>query len=303
MPPATPRRVAVTGATGFIGSALVARLRGEGHTVLRVTRRPDGAEDVRWDPARGEIDAARLEGLDAVIHLAGENVGERWTAEHKRRIVDSRVQGTTLLARTLAGLARRPAALVSGSGSGWYGDTGDRAVDESAPQGAGFLAEVVAAWEAAAEPARAAGIRVVHPRLGVVLHESGGALARMLPVFRMGAGGRLGDGRQWFSWISRDDAVRALAFLALESDLAGPVNVVAPAPVTNADFTHALGAALHRPAALVVPGFALKLAYGDMAEETLLTGQRLRADRLLGTGFRFRHPTVDAALRAALDDG
>lgn len=300
MPAATPRRLAVTGATGFIGSALVALLRGEGHTVLRVTRRPAGAEDVRWDPARGEMDAGRLEGLDAVIHLAGENVGERWTAEHKRRVLDSRVQGTTLLARTLAGLARRPVALVSGSASGWYGDTGDRAMDESAPRGEGFLAEVVAAWEAAAGPARATEIRVVHPRLGVVLHESGGALARMLPVFRLGAGGRLGDGKQWFSWISRDDAVRALAFLALESDLAGPVNVVAPAPVTNADFTHALGAALHRPAALVVPGFALKLAYGDMAEETLLTGQRLRADRLLGAGFRFRHPTVEEGLRAAM---
>ena len=306
MPPATdatPRRVVVTGATGFIGSALVALLRAAGHTVLRLTRRPAGADDVRWDPARGEIDAAALDDAEAVIHLAGENIGERWTDEQRRRILDSRVQGTALLARSFAALARPPRVFVSGSATGIYGDSGDREVDEHGAPGAGFLSEVVQAWEAAAEPARAAGLRVVHPRLGIVLHESGGALARMLPVFRLGVGGRLGSGRQWMSWISRDDAVRALAFLALDALLDGPVNVVAPEPVRNADFTHALGHALGRPAVTVVPGFALTLAYGRMAEETLLTGQRVRCDRLLAAGFTFHHPTLDAALRAALGDG
>ena len=238
-----------------------------------------------------------------MIHLAGESIGQRWTDEEKRRILDSRVQGTSLLAGALAGLANPPRALVSISGVGIYGDGGDRELDESSPPGAGFLADVVQAWEAAAEPARAAGLRVVHPRLGIVLHESGGALARMLPVFRLGVGGRLGSGRQWMSWISRDDAVRALAFLALDAVLDGPVNVAAPEPVRNTVFTHALGHALGRPAVTVVPGFALTLAYGRMAEETLLTGQRVRCDRLLAAGFTFHHPTLDAALRAALDDG
>jgi uncharacterized protein (TIGR01777 family) len=189
---------------------------------------------------------------------------------------------------------------VSGSATGVYGDAGDREVDESGPPGSGFLADVVRAWEGATEPAREAGLRVVHPRLGVVLHESGGALARMLPVFRLGAGGRLGDGRQWMSWVAREDAVRALAFLALEASLDGPVNVVAPEPARNAEFTQALGRALGRPAPLAVPGFALELAYGEMARETLLAGQRVRCDRLRSAGFAFRYPTLDEALHAAL---
>ena len=304
LPPA-PRllRVAVTGASGFLGRALLPLLRARGHTVVPVSRSArDGA--VRWDPARGEIDARGLAGVDAAIHLAGENVGQRWTADARRRILDSRVAGTSLLARTLASLAPRPTTLVSMSGANYYGDAGDREVTEASPAGDGFLAGVVRAWEAAAEPARGAGLRVVHPRTGVVLHGEGGALARMLPVFRLGAGGRLGGGRPWMSWIARDDAVRALVFL-LEgahdpAPLAGPVNVVAPAPATNERFTRTLADVLGRPAPFVVPGLALELVYGEMARETLLTGQRIRCDRLLDAGFRFRHPTLEQALRAAL---
>jgi uncharacterized protein (TIGR01777 family) len=304
LPPAPrPLRVAVTGATGFLGRALLPLLRARGHAVLPVSR-SGGEGAVRWDPGRGEIDARALVDVDAAIHLAGENVGQRWTADARRRILDSRVAGTSLLARTLASLAPRPATLVSMSGANYYGDTGDREVTEASPAGTGFLADVVRAWEAAADPARDAGLRVVHPRTGVVLHADGGALARMLPVFRLGAGGRVGSGRQWMSWIARDDAVRALVFL-LEgahdpAPLAGPVNVVAPAPATNERFTQTLAEVLHRPAPLVVPGFALELAYGEMARETLLTGQRIRCDRLLDAGFRFRHPTLEQALRAAV---
>lgn len=304
LPPAPrPLRVAVTGASGFLGGALVPLLRGRGHTVVPVSRSGrHGA--VRWDPSRGEIDARGLVDVDAAVHLAGENVGQRWTGTARRRILDSRVEGTSLIARTLASLAPRPRTLVSMSGANYYGDTGDREVTEASPAGDGFLAEVVRAWEAAAEPARAAGLRVVHPRTAVVLHAAGGALARMLPVFRLGLGGRLGGGRQWMSWISRDDAVRGLVFL-LESahdgpPLAGPVNLAAPAPATNERFTRTLAEVLDRPAPFAVPGVALELAYGEMARETLLTGQRLRCDRLLDAGFRFRHPTLEQALRAAV---
>lgn len=303
-PPATPLRLAVTGATGFIGTALVGELRARGHAVRRVTRAPSGPGDVRWDPARGELDAGALADVDAVIHLAGENVGERWTDEQKRRIRDSRVRGTGLVARALASLGPRgdgrPRALVSASATGYYGDTGDREATEASPPGTGFLADVVRAWEDAASPARAAGCRVVHPRIGLVLHRDGGALARMLPPFRLGLGGRLGDGEQWMSWISRDDTVRALAFLAEHATIAGPVNVVAPAPARNAGFTSALGHALHRPAVAAVPAFALRLAFGQMADETLLVSQRVRSDRLQQAGFAFTHPALDAALAAAL---
>ena len=292
-----PLRVAVTGATGFIGAALVPLLREAGHTVVRVSRGSGG--DVRWDPDRGELDPRALAGVDAAVDLAGENIGQRWTDERRRRIVESRERGTGLLARTLAALEPRPRVLVSVSGVNWYGDAGDAEVCETSPPGEGFLAEVTRIWEAAAEPARRAGIRVVHPRLGVVLHPDDGALARMLPVFRLGLGGRLGGGRQWLSWVSRDDAARALRFLLEHDDLAGPVNVVAE-PVRNEDFTRALAGALHRPAPFVVPGLALKAVYGQMAEETLLGGQRASGDRLRAAGFEFRHATIEGALRAML---
>ncbi|HEU4630520.1 MAG TPA: TIGR01777 family oxidoreductase [Gemmatimonadaceae bacterium] len=309
VPSAARPRVAVTGVTGFIGARLLPELRARGYDVLTLSRRAGaaapggpGAADAtaHWNPARGELDASALDGVVAAIHLAGENIGQRWTDARRRQILASRVQGTALLARTLGALRPRPRVLVSVSAVGYYGDGGDRELDETSPSGQGFLAEVVRQWEAAADPARDAGIRVVHPRLGVVLGVDGGALARLLPLFRLGLGGRLGDGRQWMSWLARDDAVRALAFLAEEPALAGAVNVVAPEPVRNAAFTRTLARVLHRPAPWVVPAFALELLYGQMARETLLWGQRVQSRRLPDAGFTFLQPTLEEALRAEI---
>lgn len=295
-------RVAVTGATGFIGAALVPALARDGHTVHRVSRQAPapGSGDIRWDPSRGALDPAALEGVDAVIHLAGENVGQRWSDSARRRILDSRVQGTSLLARTLARLDRPPRVLVSASATGIYGDAGDTEVDEGSPRGTGFLADVVQAWEDAADPACAARIRVVHPRLGVVLGDAGGALGRLLLPFRLGLGGNIAGGGQWMSWIARDDVVGALRFLLRTDALAGPVNVVAPEPVRNAAFTATLAHVLGRPTLGVVPAFALRAVYGQMAEETLIGGQRVRCRRLCDAGYTFAHPTLEEALRAEL---
>ena len=298
-PTARPR-IAVTGATGFIGARLLPALRARGYDVVVVSRHGRAERgEAHWDPERGELDARALDGVGAAIHLAGENIGQRWTGARRRRIVDSRVRGTALLARALAALKPRPRVLVSISAVGYYGDGGDRELDESSPSGGGFLADVVRRWEAAADPAREAGIRVVHPRLGVVLG-SGGALARLLPVFRLCLGGRLDGGMQWMSWIAREDVVRALLFLAERDALAGPVNVVAPEPVRNVDFTRALARVLRRPAPWVVPAFVLELLYGQMARETLLDGQRVRCSRLCDAGFSFTHPRLEGALRAAV---
>lgn len=297
-------RIAVTGAGGFLGSALVPALAAAGHTVVRVSRgepRP-GSSDVIWDPARGTIDARALEGVDAAIHLAGENIAQRWTDDARRRILDSRTQGTGLLARTLAALDRPPLVLLSASAIGIYGDRGDEEVDEGSAPGTGFLADVVRAWEAAADPARSAGIRVVHPRLGVILGRDGGVLGRLLPPFRLGLGGPVGDGRQWMSWVARSDVVGALTFLLATETLAGAVNVVAPEPARNGSFTEALGHVLHRPTLGIVPAFALRAVYGQMAEETLLAGQRVRPARLDAAGFRFLHPTLIGALRSELGE-
>lgn len=298
----TPLRVAVTGATGLIGTELVRRLRDGGHTVVRLVRSQPkpGSGDVRWDPDTGEIDAAALEGLDAAVHLAGESVGQRWTAERKARIRRSRVEGTRLLAQTLAERARPPRVLVSASAVGFYGDRDDETLDEESAGGGGFLAAVTREWETAAAPARRAGIRVAHPRFGVVLSTRGGALARMLPPFRLGAGGKLGSGRQWMSWISLDDAVRALLFAVADERVEGPFNVTAPEPVTNAVFTGRLAHVLGRPALVPVPEFALRLAFGEMADEALLASQRALPRRLERLGFPFHHREVEAALRAAL---
>lgn len=300
-PEAAPLRVAVTGSTGLIGSALTRALEAEGHRVVRVVRsRPaPGSGDVAWDPARGEIDAAGLEGLDAVVHLAGENVGKPWTEAQKARIRDSRQQGTRTLARALAGLREPPRVLVSASATGYYGDRGDEVLDESAGPGSGFLAEVCRTWEAEAQPARDAGIRVVHPRIGVVLSSRGGALERMLLPFRMGVGGRIGSGKQWMSWVELDDVVEAVRFAMRHEELEGAVNLVAE-PVTNEEFTKALGRVLGRPTVLHVPEFALRLAMGEMAEETVLSSQRAVPERLKRAGFRFRYPEIEGALRAVL---
>jgi len=292
-------KVGITGASGLVGRSLVPFLTSDGHEVRRLVRSRDRLRpgDVYWNPAAGEIDAAALDGLDGVIHLAGETVSERWSAAHKRAIMESRVQGTGLLARTLAGLPSPPRVLVSASAVGYYGDGGDGELDESSPQGTDFLAGVARAWEEAAAPAAARGIRVVHPRLGVVLSPAGGALERLLPPFRMGAGGKIASGRQWMSWIALDDVVRALHFLLVTDSLAGPVNLTAPNPVTNADFARTLGHVLHRPAVATVPALALRLMFGEMADTMLLAGQRVLPRKLLAAGFTFRHQTLEEALR------
>jgi uncharacterized protein len=294
-------RIAITGASGLIGSALTASLRGDGHDVRRLVRRPPHADDeVRWDPTAGTVDLDGLTGTEAVVHLAGAGIGQRrWTGAYKRQLRDSRVRGTTTIATAVAALDPRPRVLVSASAIGIYGDTGDREVDEDSPAGAGFLADVVSAWEASAAPACAAGTRVVHPRTGLVLSRRGGALPRMLPIFRLGLGGPLGSGRQYWSFVSLVDEVRALRHLIDDERLSGPVNVTAPQPVTNAEMTRALASALHRPAVLPVPGLALRVVFGEFATD-LLGGQRVRPTRLLSVGFRFSHPDVDSALRAAL---
>lgn len=295
--------IAISGSTGFIGSALVRALQARGAQVRPLVRPQSRTSGIHWDPARGEIDSAALEGVDAVVHLAGESVAEgRWTAAQKARITESRVVGTGLLARALAGLSRKPGVLLSASAIGFYGDCGERPVTEEEPPGTDFLASVCVAWEKAAQPARDAGIRVVHPRFGIVLHPSGGALAKMLPVFRLGLGGPLGDGRQRMSWISLDDAVGALLHALDHPTLTGPLNLTSPDAVSNAELSRALGKALHRPAFMRVPGFALRAALGEMADVALLGGARVAPQQLLDTGFVFAHPSLEPYLRGVLSD-
>lgn len=296
-----PMRILVTGATGLVGSALAPALSAGGHAIIRLTRSPRGPGDAGWDPARGALDRAALEGLDAVVHLAGENVaGARWTDAHRARVRESRARGTRLLAEALAGLERPPGVLVSASASGLYGDRGDAVLDESAAAGEGFLADVARAWEAATAPAEARGIRVVHLRIGVVLTPAGGALAKLLPPFRLGVGGPLGDGRQWWPWIALDDLVGAVHHALITPSLHGPVHAVAPGAVTNAGFARALGRVLGRPALLPAPAFALRAALGPMADEMLLASQRMVPRRLTETGYGFRTPELEPALRHVL---
>lgn len=294
-------RIAVTGATGLIGSALVERLRREGHTVARLVRDPAkaAAGDVVWDPDAGTIDRAALEGIDAAVHLAGENVGTRWTEEKKRRIRDSRIKGTRLLAQTLAHLAHTPRVLVQASATGIYGDRGDEPITEASAPGTGFLAEVGREWEGASASADEAGIRVVKLRIGVVLTAKGGALDQLLLPFKMGVGGKIGSGRQWMPWISLDDIVEVFVRALRDERMRGPVNAVAGS-VRNADFTEALGRALHRPTLIPVPGFGLRALFGQMADEALLAGQNVEPAKLREIGHVFHHPTLDVALAAAL---
>lgn len=296
--------IAITGATGLIGTALGAALRADGHRVVPVVRRRThpGEDAVAWDPGAGRIDRSGLEGLDAVVHLAGAGIGDhRWTPEYKRTILQSRTEATALLAETLSRLDRPPATLVSGSAVGYYGERGDDVVTEEDPPGGGFLADVVVRWERAARAAAEAGIRVAHPRTGVVLTRRGGALAQLLPLFRLGLGGRMGSGRQWWSWITLDDEVNALRFL-LDHDVIGPVNLTAPRPATNAELAEALGRVLHRPAVLPIPAFGPKLLKGaELAQELLFTSTRAVPHVLTQAGFTHQHPDLDDGLRAALE--
>lgn len=297
-------KVAVSGASGLIGSTLLPALRADGHEVLQLVRRtPRTAEEHRWDPGHRRIDPALLRDVDAVVNLAGVGIGDRrWNAEHKQAVLDSRVDSTATLSEALAQVAQsapdRPRVLLNASAVGYYGDTGDRIVDESAPPGDDYLADVCVAWEGATEPAANAGVRVCALRTGLVLGP-GGLLARMLPIFRAGLGGRLGSGRQYFPWISLEDEVAAIRFL-LTSPVSGPVNLCGPAPVTNAQFTAALARVLHRPAVLPVPGPALWLVLGEFARVGVLAGQRAVPTALQDAGFRFTHTDVHSALRAAI---
>jgi uncharacterized protein (TIGR01777 family) len=294
-------KIAVSGASGLVGGALVPALRSGGHEVLRLVRREArGPDEVRWNPATKTIEAARLEGLDAVVHLSGENIADgRWTDAKKARLRSSRVGSTRFLSETLAGLARKPSVLVSASALGYYGDRGDAWLDETAPAATDFFGELCVEWEAAAARAAHAGIRVVHPRTGIVLSRAGGALAKMLLPFKLGVGGKVGSGRQYFSWIALDDVVGVILHLLARRDLVGPVNASAPEPVTNAELTKTLGRVLGRPTVMPVPAFALRVAFGEVAD-ALLASTRLRPERLLATGYRFRFPELEAALRHVL---
>jgi uncharacterized protein len=296
--------IAVSGASGLIGSALVGSLRGDGHRIRRLTRSDTGAssEHVTWNPDTRTLGSRALDGVDAVVHLAGETVGERWNEEKKRRIRESRVKGTQLISAVAAQAEPRPRVLVSASAVGIYGDRGDEILDEESDTGppSDFLAQVGREWEAATEPAERHEIRVVHLRFGVVLSEDGGALQRMLPPFRLGVGGKLGSGRQWMSWIALDDIVAAIRFAMFDTGISGPVNVTSPNPVTNAEFTRTLGRVLGRPTVFTVPAAALRIAFGEMADATLLASQRAAPRRLIEAGFRFRHPDLEGALRAEL---
>ncbi len=289
-------KVAMSGASGLIGAALAEALASDRHEVVPLVRREAGRGEARWDPEHGAVDLEGIRGVDAAVHLAGENVVGRWTAAKKQRILRSRQQGTRTLAEALAALDPTPRVLLSASGISYYGDRGDEVQTEDSAPGVGFLVDVCRAWEAATEPAARAGIRVVNLRLGVVLSGKGGALAKMRLPFMMGLGGRIGSGRQWMSWIALDDAVAAFRHALATDSLSGPVNATSPNPVTNAEFTRTLARALRRPASLAVPAFALRLAFGQMADESLLSSVRAVPLRLQESGFQFRYDSLDAAL-------
>jgi hypothetical protein len=295
-------KVVVTGSTGLIGAALVASLRADGHDVLRLVRHPaSGPDEAHWDPAHRLLDPAVLAGADAVVHLAGAGVGDkRWSEGYRKTILDSRVDGTTTIAGGLAALDAPPGVLVSASAVGYYGERGDDVLDESAANGAGFLADVVRQWEAATAAAEQAGVRVVHIRSGLVLSADGGVLGKTLPLFKLGLGGKLGSGRQWMPWITLADEVAAIRFLIDHASIAGAVNLAAPEPVRNSDYTAAVGRAVHRPTLAPVPRFALRAALAGFADEGALVSQRAVPTRLLDAGFEFRDTDLAQALATLL---
>jgi uncharacterized protein (TIGR01777 family) len=295
-----PQKIAITGASGLVGRALTCLLTTAGHEVRAIVRHEGRGSDIAWNPDAGTIERDKLVGLDAVVHLAGENIGDgRWSAAKKERIVQSRVRGTKLIAETLAGLQGGPRTLVSASAIGYYGSR-TTPVDESAEVGSGFLAEVCHAWETAADPARAAGLRVVHPRTGIVLTPAGGALAPMVAAFKTGLGGRIGAGEQGMSWVAMDDLLAALHAMIIRSDLSGPVNVTAPEPLDQATFARVLGEVLGRPSVVPLPATAVRLALGERGERLLLEGAIVEPKRLVGAGHRFSYPSLAGALRHLL---
>ena len=292
--------VLMSGATGLLGTVLIPELGARGHRVTRLTRSPRSADDVSWDPETGKIDGA-LTGTEAVIHLAGESIAEgRWTPEKKRRIIESRRKGTRLLAESIAALPAPPSVMVSTSADGYYGDRGNELLTEESGPGSGFLAEVCREWEAAADPAREAGIRVVHPRTGIVLTPKGGALGRTLFIFKLGAGGKVGSGRQYWSWVALDDVVGSFVYALENKAVSGPANVCSPNPVTNAEYTRVLGRVLNRPTVFPVPATAARVALGGVADELLLASKRMVPTRLEDAGYEFRYPHLEGALRHLL---
>lgn len=300
-------RIAITGSTGLIGERLVATFNESGHDVLRLVREPSrSADEIFWNPSTGEVDTEKLEGVDAVIHLAGVSISSGlWTRKRKQVIRDSRVQGTQVLANALASLTHPPKVLVTASGVNYYGDTGNEERTEASGAGTGFLADVVREWEAASGPAERAGIRVVNLRFGVVLAKEGGMLPLISLPFRFGVGGKLGDGRQWMSWIAIDDLIGVIKESIVNDELEGPINATAPEPVTNAEFTETLGKVLKRPTVMRVPAFAARTVGGQLAEELILISLRVVPERLEQIGFQFRYPTLESALRHELlrEDG
>lgn len=297
----TPLKIVVSGASGLIGRALCARLAARGDVVRRLVRGEAKGSDIRWEPTNGVLDAASLEGTDVVVHLAGEPIADgRWNAAKKRKILDSRELGTRLIAETMAGMKRRPRVLVSAAAIGIYGSRGDEVLSERSPPGSGFLADACRLWERSTEAAERAGIRVVHLRIGLVLDPAGGALRAMLPVFKMGLGGRLGSGCQWMSWITLADTIGAIEHVIEREELSGPVNIVGPAPVTNSEFARTLGRVLGRPAVLPAPAWALRLVVGEMADEAVLASARAMPTRLQTTGFSYVENDLQTALAGIL---
>jgi|ERR1700730_14112289 len=298
-------KILISGSHGLVGTALIKSLEPEGHEIFNLVRHaPNSRSEIEWSPDRYSIALARLEGFDAVVHLAGESIAEgRWSDEKKKRIRESRVKGTKLLGDALANLANPPKSLISASAIGYYGNRGDEVLTEASTPGNDFLSEVCVEWENATALATEKGIRVVNTRFGIILDAHGGALAKMLPPFRMGIGGRIGDGKQWMSWIALDDVIGALKFALTNDPLHGPVNFVAPNPVTNAEFTKTLGKALSRPTLFPIPAFGVRLVFGEMADALLLSSQRVEPSRLETAGYQFQYSNLDGALRRAIAEG